>query len=262
MSDPLNTGDAASLHGSTLEHLSTCQVKEEKPKDSVATQVTDVFPASRIKAQLLKDEGVGKLSAGAVRLIGACSAQFILDLATNAASASLASNAKASCSESKGGAVSSSRAHNILTKEDLCKHISAHVEKYDFLEEVVKQTQTESTPNSYGIKSGAKRKRTSSGITAKNGKDKIKKLGLIAEKDGDLLNESRTKGKSPDGYEPSQLISVLRADAPLKRVKGKTNSDLPPQELDDEALKEAVKDAASANLGGIREIIEDEDNYD
>jgi hypothetical protein len=193
--------------------------------------------------------------------IGACSAQFILDLATNAASASLASNANASCSESKGGAVSSSRARNTLTKEDLCKHISAHVEKYDFLEEVVKQTQTESTPNAYGIKSGAKRKK-SSGINTKNSKDKIKKIGLIAGKDGDPLNESRTKGNTPDDYEPSQLISVLRADAPLKRVKAKTNSDLPPQELDDEALKEAVKDAASANLGGIREIIEDEDNYD
>ena len=43
--------------------------------------LSSVFPVAKIKAQLLRDEGVGRLSGKAVRLIGACSAVFLRELA-------------------------------------------------------------------------------------------------------------------------------------------------------------------------------------
>eukprot|EP00584_Thalassiosira_punctigera_P025550 CAMPEP_0172551084 /NCGR_PEP_ID=MMETSP1067-20121228/36354_1 /TAXON_ID=265564 ORGANISM="Thalassiosira punctigera, Strain Tpunct2005C2" /NCGR_SAMPLE_ID=MMETSP1067 /ASSEMBLY_ACC=CAM_ASM_000444 /LENGTH=43 /DNA_ID= /DNA_START= /DNA_END= /DNA_ORIENTATION= len=40
----------------------------------------DVFPRSKIRAQILRDERVGCVSSGAIDLIAACSALLVRDL--------------------------------------------------------------------------------------------------------------------------------------------------------------------------------------
>lgn len=49
--------------------------------------LASTFPITKVKAQILRDEGVGRISSKAIQLIGACSAIFVRELAESAASA-------------------------------------------------------------------------------------------------------------------------------------------------------------------------------
>mmetsp|Transcript_22865 Transcript_22865/g.47334 ORF Transcript_22865/g.47334 Transcript_22865/m.47334 type:complete len:241 (+) Transcript_22865:37-759(+) len=49
-------------------------------KQGPGKDCTGVFPHSKIKAQILRDEEVGRISSKAIELLGACSALFVSDL--------------------------------------------------------------------------------------------------------------------------------------------------------------------------------------
>eukprot|EP00957_Ditylum_brightwellii_P106973 8161299-Ditylum_brightwellii.AAC.1 len=66
----------------------SASIREDDDDDSILNEdldLTTLFPMKKIKAQLQRDEGVGRISTKAIEFIGACSAIFVHDLAKEAA---------------------------------------------------------------------------------------------------------------------------------------------------------------------------------
>ena len=77
---------------SAANHEAGASIGDAQQTTAGASQLHDVdlastFPATKIKAQILRDEGVGRISSKAIQLIGACSAIVVRELAEASASA-------------------------------------------------------------------------------------------------------------------------------------------------------------------------------
>lgn len=109
-----------------------------------ANATSSIFPLSKIKARILRDEGVGQLSKNSISSISACSATFIKTLAEEAA------------------------AQNSVLTLDMVQNCVKKEEKYDFLRESIGNVKEESVPH---VK---KRKRASQGTKPRKQKGAAK----------------------------------------------------------------------------------------
>lgn len=184
------------------------------------------FPISKIKAQLLRDDDVGRVSAKAVELIAACSALFVSDLARSAMSNAEASHARKKKSSSKTN--TAAKDVTLVTLAQIKKSVKTQKE-YSFLEGVLDGV-TEKSAFHYDTAAAKKRKRLED-----NQKTKPK-------------NNSRKKTKA---------ASKLPAEVTATGSDGKNA-------VENRALREAIETSVTSQntLGNNREIIEDDDDYD
>lgn len=183
------------------------------------------FPISKIKAQLLRDDDVGRVSAKAVELIAACSALFVNDLARSAMSNAEASHARKKKSSSKTN--TASKDVTLVTLAQIKESVKTQKE-YSFLEGVLDGV-TEKSAFHYDTAAAKKRKRLED-----NQKTKPK-------------NNSRKKTKA---------ASKLPAEA--------TSGSDGKNAVENRALREAIETSVTSQntLGNNREIVEDDDDYD
>ena len=184
------------------------------------------FPISKIKAQLLRDDDVGRVSAKAVELIAACSALFVNDLARSAMSTTEASHTRKRKSSSKTN--TAAKDVTLVTLAQIKKSVKTQKE-YSFLEGVLDGV-TEKSAFHYDTAAAKKRKRLED-----NQKTKPK-------------NNSRKKTKA---------ASKMPAEATATGSDGKNA-------VENRALREAIETSVTTQNthGHNKEIIEDDDDYD
>ncbi|KAL7441559.1 hypothetical protein ACHAXM_008129 [Skeletonema potamos] len=182
------------------------------------------FPISKIKAQLLRDSDVGRVSTKAVELINACSALFVSDLAR---STEASHNVRKRNSTSKTN--TTAKDVTLVTLAQIKKSVKSKKE-YTFLSGVLDGV-TEKNAFQYDAAAARKRKRMED---TKNMKQK---------------NNSRQKSKSVPN--------------PPAEAGGTDGSNEVENRALREAIKTETS-ATSQNTGDgrKREIIEDEDDYD
>lgn len=200
--------------------------------------LASIFPSTKIKSHILRDEGVGRISSKAVQLIGACSAIFVRDLA-RAASQEVATNPENGRtpgtldeeSNTKSSSRSTSRVRNdcgtklhprkrLRTTDartaqvtlDL-HHVSRCIEsddaKYDFLHDLVREVTEESAPS---LNESVRKK------PKVHGKSAPKKTGNSGDR-GDLDVMAKiphgSSGRGAGGEVECEALRTVIADALL-----------------------------------------------
>lgn len=208
----------------------------------------DVFPRSKIKAQVLQNEDVGRLSAGAIELISACSALFLRDLVDGgdeggsrhqqkhaAAGASGVATRRSprkrkSAGDKQAGldneaARGDGSSTDVVDLQRIKQRIEQRPEYDNFLEGVLDGLTEKGAPKY----DAASRKRRRQQETKSNGQQQ--------SREGDL-----------------SMLNNLPED-----VAGRGDGD-----DNDAALQMAIRDAQvePASIRGSREIVEDDDDYD
>mmetsp|Transcript_3668 Transcript_3668/g.5288 ORF Transcript_3668/g.5288 Transcript_3668/m.5288 type:complete len:184 (+) Transcript_3668:147-698(+) len=159
--------------------------KESKNGVDESRDLTKIFPTSKIKSQLQKDERVGRLLNPGVEFVGACSALFVQQLVQDAS----------------GGSVQQGE----ITLEQIQQCVSNHKDKYDFLEDTVISIEEKKSASKYVDK---KRKT----VPTKNAKTDPPKNRSTAKKqkalEKSILEEGGIGGA--DATQASELKEVIR----------------------------------------------------
>ena len=132
------------------------------------------FPTSKIKAQLLRDDDVGRVSTKAVELIAACSALFVNELARSATEASHTRKRKSS---SKTNATANDVP--LVTLAQIKKSVKTQKE-YGFLEGVLDGV-TEKNSFRYDAATAKKRKRLEDNNNTKQKSNSRKKTKSVSK---------------------------------------------------------------------------------
>lgn len=132
------------------------------------------FPISKIKAQLLRDDDVGRVSTKAVELIAACSALFVNDLARSTKDASHTRKRKSS---SKTNATA--KDVTLVTLAQIKKSVKTQKE-YGFLEGVLDGV-TEKNSFRYDAATAKRRKRLEDNNNTKQKSNSRKKAKSVSK---------------------------------------------------------------------------------
>lgn len=182
------------------------------------------FPISKIKAQLLRDDDVGRVSTKAVELIAACSALFVSDLARSTTEASHTRKRKSSSKNTIAKDVT------LVTLAQIKKSVKTQKE-YSFLEGALDGV-TEKSAFQYDAAAAKKRKRLE-----------------------DNNNNTKQKNNSRKKTKPG---SKLPAEA-----RGSNNdNDVVENRALREAIETETSVTSQNTHGQNKEIIEDDDDYD
>mmetsp|Transcript_27303 Transcript_27303/g.38417 ORF Transcript_27303/g.38417 Transcript_27303/m.38417 type:complete len:194 (-) Transcript_27303:246-827(-) len=165
-----------------------------KPKATNGSQddnnldLTKIFPASKIKSYLHKDERVGRLLNRGVEFVGACSGLFLQQLVQDAAP----EESKQQQQQQQGGAIS---------LEQIQQCVSTHKDKYDFLEDTVNSVREKQSASKYGDK---KRKsatapknattKNASAINSKTKKQKALEQSILEEGGIGAIDNTQASG--------------------------------------------------------------------
>ena len=241
--------------------------------------LASTFPTTKVKAQILRDEGVGRISSKAIQLIGACSAIFVRELAEAAVSAaaaaahenddddeqskdspSLASNrVKAQGRKRKLSSSNSTKPKSegdrpspkLLTRDHIKDCIEQDETKFDFLHGVISDNISAKEIPSYGAAYQKKVKREAAGSNRK-GKSTT---GAIKDKGGG--------GAGLDNAAASAAAvgasSVLTGSATGTAVASASSAG------DEEALRKVIDASLQDGTGmvGLDDgIVEDDEEYD
>lgn len=184
----------------------------------------NTFPITKIKAQLLRDDNVGRVSTKAVELIAACSSLFVNDLVTKSIEKT-APTRKAS-SKTKNNDTADDVA--LVTLRQIKKSVKTSQE-YSFLDGVLDGV-SERAAFKYDAAAAKKRKRLED-------------------------NNNNTKEKN-NSSKKSTSVAKLPVEA---RESVDDNN-----KVENKALREAIETASQSNGGAGKgnTIIEDEDDYD
>lgn len=186
----------------------------------------NTFPITKIKAQLLRDDNVGRVSTKAVELIAACSSLFVNDLVTK--SIETAPTRKAS-SKTKNNETADADDVVLVTLRQIKKSVKTSQE-YSFLDGVLDGV-SERAAFKYDAAAAKKRKRLED-------------------------NNNNTKEKN-NSSKKSTSVAKLPVEA---RESVDDNN-----KVENKALREAIETASQSSNGGAGKgntIIEDEDDYD
>ena len=239
--------------------------------------LASTFPTTKVKAQILRDEGVGRISSKAIQLIGACSAIFVRDLAEAAVSAaaaaahenddddgqskdapSLASNKvkaqgrkrKLSSSNSTKSEPESDRPSPILLTRDHIKDcIEQDETKFDFLHGVISDNISAKEIPSYSAAYQKKVKREAAGSNRK-GKSST---GAIKSKGGGGAGHDHAASAAAVG-----ASSVLTGSATGTVASASSGGD-------EEVLRKVIDASLQDGTGMVRlddGIVEDDEEYD
>ena len=246
-----NTSDGASFHNVDL---------------------ASTFPTTKVKAQILRDEGVGRISSKAIQLIGACSAIFVRELAEAAVLAaaarendnddgqSMASSKvkaqgrkrKLSSSKSTTSKAEGDRPSQILLTRDHIKDcIEQDETKFDFLHGVISDNISAKEIPSYGAAYQKKVKREAAGSNRK-GKSTT---GAI-------------KGKGAGGAGLDNAASAAAVGASSVLIGSATSTAAAASASsagDEEALRKVIDASLQDGTGmvGLDDgIVEDDEEYD
>jgi len=165
-----------------------------QPKATKGSQVendldlTKIFPASKIKSHLQKDERVGRLLNRGVEFVGACSALFLRQLVEDAAS-----------EESK------QQQGDVITLEQIQECVSTHKDKYDFLEDTVNSVREKQCVSKYGDKKRKSAPKKTTPKSASANKSKTKKQKAMEQS---ILGEGGIS--AIDHTQASDLKEVIR----------------------------------------------------
>ena len=188
----------------------------------------NTFPITKIKAQLLRDDNVGRVSTKAVELIAACSSLFVNDLV--AKSIETAPTRKASSKTKNNETADRKTADDValVTLRQIKKSVKASQE-YSFLDGVLDGV-SERAAFKYDAAAAKKRKRLED-------------------------NNNNTKEKN-NSSKKSTSVAKLPVEA---RESVDDNN-----KVENKVLREAIETASQSNGGGGKgnTIIEDEDDYD
>ena len=238
--------------------------------------LASTFPTTKVKAQILRDEGVGRISSKAIQLIGACSAIFVRELAEAAVSGaehenddddgqskdspSLASNkVKAQGRKRKLSSSNSTKPKSegdrpspkLLTRDHIKDCIEQDETKFDFLHGVISDNISAKEIPSYGAAYQKKVKREAAGSNRK-GKSTT---GAIKDKGGG--------GAGLDNAAASAAAvgasSVLTGSATGTAVASASSAG------DEEALRKVIDASLQDGTGmvGLDDgIVEDDEEYD
>ena len=247
-----NTSDGASFHNVDL---------------------ASTFPTTKVKAQILRDEGVGRISSKAIQLIGACSAIFVRELAEAAVLAAAArendnddgqsmasskvkaqgrkrklSSSKSTTSKSEGDRPS----QILLTRDHIKDCIEQDETKFDFLHGVISDNISAKEIPSYGAAYQKKVKREAAGSNRK-GKSMT---GAI-------------KGKGAGGAGLDNAASAAAIGASSVLIGSATGTAVAAASAssagDEEALRKVIDASLQDGTGmvGLDDgIVEDDEEYD
>ena len=256
-----NTSDGASFHNVDL---------------------ASTFPTTKVKAQILRDEGVGRISGKAIQLIGACSAIFVRELAEAAVSVaaahendddehepskdspSLASNkVKAQGRKRKLSSSNSTKPKSegdrpspkLLTRDhikDCIEQIEQDETKFDFLHGVISDNISAKEIPSYGAAYQKKVKREAAGSNRK-GKS--------------MTGAIKGKGAGGAGLENAASAAAIGASSVL--IGSATGTAVAAASAssagDEEALRKVIDASLQDGTGmvGLDDgIVEDDEEYD
>lgn len=250
-----NTSDGASFHNVDL---------------------ASTFPTTKVKAQILRDEGVGRISSKAIQLISACSAIFVRELAEAAVLAAAAqendnddgqskdplsleaskvkaqgrkrklSSSKSTTSKSEGDRPS----QMLLTRDHIKDCIEQDETKFDFLHGVISDNSAKEIP-SYGAAYQKKVKREAAGSNRK----RKSTTGAI-------------KGKGADGAGHNNAASAVAVGASSVLIGSATGTAAAASASsagDEEALRKVIDASLQDGTGmvGLDDgIVEDDEEYD
>ncbi len=229
----------------------------------------NVFPHSKIKAQLLQDENVGRVSSKAIDLIAACSALFVRDLVapeddgdscSGSTRRGLATSATViSSSSSRGGNNNVSNddddirggvKKNRVDLDCIKRNIRRRSEYFNFLDGELDELTEENAPN-YDAAAKKRKRRTErlestnrlpKGQSSANSSDG-RKNNIVSKTDdvysGANANAITTSFASNDVELPGGVPALSREE------------------------KEAIAEAVMTTVNNAtKEIIQDEDDYD
>ncbi|KAL7525671.1 hypothetical protein ACHAXR_001107 [Thalassiosira sp. AJA248-18] len=202
--------------------------------------MNSTFPYSKIKSQILRDEGVGRLSSKAVELIATCSALFVRDLVDNYCDDA---SDKQNNNSRKRKSAAGTNTNCIPDDENIIK--ASHIKK-----------QAKKRPEYGFLNDGTS-------------------LDELTEKNAPKYDATRRRKRQKENSKgqkdnPDQSCDSIFKSLPDDAIDGTKNSVVVGGsgggQQDSEALQEAIEDAqeiASASRGsGLKEIIEDNDDYD
>mmetsp|Transcript_27155 Transcript_27155/g.59406 ORF Transcript_27155/g.59406 Transcript_27155/m.59406 type:complete len:279 (+) Transcript_27155:447-1283(+) len=267
------------LAKATRQNLATCNV-----------DLASVFPTSKVKAQILRDDGVGRVSTKAIQLIGACSAVFLRELVESAVAGResiLVSNDAIATGTSKSGKRLSSSSHgagkkrramesstaaqpsvddsteestSTVTKDDIRACIEQDTASYDFLRGLLsEQASTRDIP-SYGAAYRNKRKRDAANACR-------------GDRNRPKSNKSGSKKEDASGstsVAPEAISSILEesegapAAAAAAACSGSRSGSTDAVKLGDEEILRSAIDASmqEGNTFAMDGIVEDDEEYD
>ena len=264
---------------SAANHEAGASIGDAQQTTAGASQLHDVdlastFPATKIKAQILRDEGVGRISSKAIQLIGACSAIFVRELAEASASArenkhddgddessSLLLSSKVRV-ETKGRKrkLSSHNKHqshsdgntseSILTRDNIKDCIEQDTTKFDFLHGVLCDHISAKEIPSYGAAYQKKMRRETTGNKQK------KKL---------KANDSLGGGSNSKNDARATAAADVGASTVLGSATGTTEAASATSAGDEEALRTVIGASLQEDddfVGPDAGIVEDDEDYD
>ena len=239
--------------------------------------LSSIFPTSKIKAQILRDEGVGRVSTKAIHLIGACSGILMRELAEESAADVAAKNAgnrrKPSCSSSRGvgrkrkieqstatqsHADNSAKESSALKRDDVKAWIEKDTSSYDFLHGLLsEQVSAKDTP-SYGDAYRNKKRRDAA--TARRGSD------------GNAIKGNKSSSSNDAGTSSTAAVAITSvlggsagaAAASSGRKSRSTSCTDAINHLGDEETLCSLIDASTqgGNIVVRDGIVEDKEEYD
>ena len=240
--------------------------------------LASTFPTTKVKAQILRDEGVGRISGKAIQLIGACSAIFVRELAEAAVSVaaahesddddgqskdspSLASNkVKAQGRKRKLSSSNSTKPKSevdrpspkLLTRDHIKDCIEQDETKFDFLHGVISDNISAKEIPSYGAAYQKKVKREAAGSNRK-GKS--------------MTGAIKGKGAGGAGLENAASAAAIGASSVL--IGSATGTAVAAASAssagDEEALRKVIDASLQDGTGmvGLDDgIVEDDEEYD
>ena len=262
---------------SAANHEAGASIGDAQQTTAGASQLHDVdlastFPATKIKAQILRDEGVGRISSKAIQLIGACSAIFVRELAE--ASASARENKHEGDDESSLLLLSSKvetkgrkrklSSHNkqqsrsdgdttesILTRDNIKDCIEQDTTKFDFLHGVLSDHVSAKEIPSYGAAYQKKMRREATG-------SKQKKKLLKA-------NDSLGGGSNSKNDATATAAADVGASTLLGSAATRTEAASATSAGDEEALRTVIGASLQEDddfVGPDAGIVEDDEEYD
>ena len=261
---------------SAANHEAGASIGDAQQTTAGASQLHDVdlastFPATKIKAQILRDEGVGRISSKAIQLIGACSAIFVRELAE--ASASARENKHEGDDESSLLLLSSKvetkgrkrklSSHNkqqsrsdgdttepILTRDNIKDCIEQDTTKFDFLHGVLSDHVSAKEIPSYGAAYQKKMRREATGSKQKT---KLK------------ANDSLGGGSNSKNDATATAAADVGASTLLGSATTCTEAASATSAGDEEALRTVIGASLQEDddfVGPDAGILEDDEEYD
>jgi len=211
----------------------------------------NTFPNKKIKAQILRDEDVGRVSSKAIELIAACSALFVRDLVdvgdgagdgknatTNAPSSRRTSSRKRNSPSIRTNRIEKDLAGLVVPSPIDLQHIKMQAKRPeydDFLDGVLEGITEKGVAMVRKRAMGRKRKRN------------------VDQKQEKLSKQNENIGENENKEADESMLKHLPLAA--NEAAGST--------CDRNALTEAIDEAQGAPVvAGNQEIIEDEDEYD